>query len=504
MAAESVLVIDDTPVNLKLADLILRKEGFEVRTARNAEEALALLQGFRPDLILVDINLPGMDGLELTRCIKSDPGTADITVVALTASMQPELKEQAFAAGCTGYILKPMDTKTLGETVRGHLYSRRASRRLPSGIPFKAVELEALRRRFLEEGLGDTRRMLETLSGAFDYEKAGRLLHQWAGAGGALGYSEVTDTARAAEQLLQNAPLDKAALRETLTNLLYAFSDSAQDDLRPLPEFILRELDGKRVALTGFAPEDAERLCAALERAGARPRLFRAMDAPDSGPVRDCALAMIHVDAETARSPWLSPARAFPDQPIVLVGGRDRLMALDARVQLLARELLIDGWQPEEALMRCTLALQRAAVPAPAVSDSPVSAGSRASAPAASGPPRVVIADDDAVIRTLLRGTLENYGMTCLVATNGPDALNLIRTERPDAAVLDINMPEMDGYLVLAAIRHEKIPVPVLLLTARSHENDISRGFTLGADDYVVKPFNSIELVARVKRLLRR
>jgi DNA-binding response OmpR family regulator len=75
---------------------------------------------------------------------------------------------------------------------------------------------------------------------------------------------------------------------------------------------------------------------------------------------------------------------------------------------------------------------------------------------------------------------------------------------RPDAAVLDVNMPGMDGYAVLSAIRQEGIPLRVLLLTARQQESDVIRGFTLGADDYVVKPFSPMELVARLKRLLGR
>jgi len=116
----------------------------------------------------------------------------------------------------------------------------------------------------------------------------------------------------------------------------------------------------------------------------------------------------------------------------------------------------------------------------------------------------VLIADDDPIVRSLLRGTLENYGMSCRMASSGPEALELIRQKLPDAAVLDINMPGMDGYLVLANIREQGLPLPVLLLTARCHENDISRGFTLGADDYLIKPFNNVELIARLKRLMRR
>ena len=94
--------------------------------------------------------------------------------------------------------------------------------------------------------------------------------------------------------------------------------------------------------------------------------------------------------------------------------------------------------------------------------------------------------------------------MDCRVAASGAEALQMIRAHQPHAAVLDVNMPGMDGYLVLAAVRQEKLPVRVVLLTARRHENDISRGFTLGADDYVVKPFNVVELIARLKRLFQR
>ena len=78
----------------------------------------------------------------------------------------------------------------------------------------------------------------------------------------------------------------------------------------------------------------------------------------------------------------------------------------------------------------------------------------------------------------------------------------MIRELRPQAAVLDVNMPGMDGFEVLAAIRQMALPLKVIMLTARQHERDILRGFELGADDYVVKPFNPMELAARLKRFL--
>ena len=117
MAGEPILVVDDNPANLKLARVLLSADGFVVQTAADAEEAMRLLEGFRPAVILMDIQLPGMDGLELTRRLKADPATAGIRIVALTAYAMKGDDEKARAAGCDGYIAKPIDPDTLGATV---------------------------------------------------------------------------------------------------------------------------------------------------------------------------------------------------------------------------------------------------------------------------------------------------------------------------------------------------------------------------------------------------
>jgi DNA-binding response OmpR family regulator len=508
MPGESILIVDDTPVSLKLTDIVLRKEGFQVHTARNAEEALSLLRGFHPDVMLVDVHLPGMDGLELARCVKADPSTRDIVVLALTASTSAAEREKVPAAGCEGYILQPVNTQTLGTTVRGYLDQQpkvqdgESSAPQIGGLSLAGPELESLRRRFLEEGALHGRQMLDSLGPAFDAREASRLLSRWVEAAGALGYSAISEAASEAEKLLDRPHPNAGALREALSNLLCAFFEPPEAATDSLPDFIASPLSGKRIALTAFDAEDAERLCAALNRVGARPRLFEAAESPDSGPVRDCAVVMVHVCPAIKGSDWVAPdSPASRKQSLILAGDRRQIMALDASVQLRAHDFLIDGWQPEEALMRCGLALAHAAggrvshAAAPAPHDVPQPL---------SGPPEIVIAEDDPIMCSLLRVTLESYGMNCVVAGDGPEALELIRKRRPDAAVLDITMPGMDGYLVLAALREEKLTVPVVLLTARNHENDISRGFTLGADDYLVKPFNAVELVARLKRLFRR
>jgi len=116
-----ILVVDDNPVNLKLACDVLEAEGFAVDRAVDADEAQASVRRPMPDLILMDIALPGMDGLTLTRLLKSDPRFRRIPVVALTAFAMKGDDRKALEAGCAGYITKPIRTRELAGQVQSFL-----------------------------------------------------------------------------------------------------------------------------------------------------------------------------------------------------------------------------------------------------------------------------------------------------------------------------------------------------------------------------------------------
>lgn len=116
-----ILIVDDNPVNLKLARNVLEIEGYAVDAAIDAEDALNYLGTNTPDLILMDIAMPGMDGLSLTRKLKADPRWHSIPVIALTAFAMLTDEGQARDAGCDGYITKPIDTRQLPLTVSAHL-----------------------------------------------------------------------------------------------------------------------------------------------------------------------------------------------------------------------------------------------------------------------------------------------------------------------------------------------------------------------------------------------
>ena len=111
--SEPVLIVDDNPTNLKLVAYLVRANGYDVHTAHDAQSALEAIRATRPKLILMDLQLPGVDGLELTRQLKANPDTAAIPIVAVTAYAMKGDQERALAAGCDDYVTKPIDTRAL-------------------------------------------------------------------------------------------------------------------------------------------------------------------------------------------------------------------------------------------------------------------------------------------------------------------------------------------------------------------------------------------------------
>jgi CheY-like chemotaxis protein len=120
-SGKRILIVDDNPTNLKLVTYLVKANGYEVDTAVDAEAALVAIGRARPALILMDLQLPGIDGLELTRRLKADAETADIRIIAVTAYAMKGDQEKAFAAGCDGYVTKPIDTRTLPALIAAQL-----------------------------------------------------------------------------------------------------------------------------------------------------------------------------------------------------------------------------------------------------------------------------------------------------------------------------------------------------------------------------------------------
>lgn len=117
---------------------------------------------------------------------------------------------------------------------------------------------------------------------------------------------------------------------------------------------------------------------------------------------------------------------------------------------------------------------------------------------------RILVAEDETSLNDLLQDALRMNGYETISAKHGLEALRLIREQKPDLVILDINMPQLDGFGVIEKLRNENNNVPVIVLTARDQKDDKSIGFGLGADDFVTKPFGLEELLMRVSAVLRR
>jgi CheY-like chemotaxis protein len=125
---KQILVVEDNAVNLELATDLLEVNGFAVHPATTAEQALRRARELLPDLILMDVSLPGVDGLAATRVLRADPATQHLTIVALTAHAMRGDEELALAAGCDGYLSKPIDTRSFASKIAAFIAAASARR----------------------------------------------------------------------------------------------------------------------------------------------------------------------------------------------------------------------------------------------------------------------------------------------------------------------------------------------------------------------------------------
>jgi two-component system, cell cycle response regulator DivK len=488
----SILIVEDNQMSVQLVRVLLAGEGYDLRSAFNANEALNVLATFKPDLVLMDIQLPGKNGLELTRELRSKPDLNGTRIVALTGYGRKDDEQNCLSAGCDGYIAKPIDTSTFPATVRSFI--DKTARRVPSAQGDMRDILREIRNSFITEASAEVAELLA----AEPYPDKSRLLrtlHRWAGVGGTLGLPGVTDQARKAELLVESADeVDASAVKDALAELkrLIVAEAAAPAFELALPSEIVKTLSGKRVGLAGFSEPEASRIAKVLDRAEC---FTLCMETPPEGLSTtalerfDIVILNLNGPAGLVCQNHTSPGL---DKPILLVGSRSCVPTEVISIEAPARDLLMTPWDSEELLVRCCKLL---------------SWDSRHSAPPdREGPPQIVIADDDPAIGALLTAVLRRSGAKCHLARSGTEALALVREVLPEVLILDVNMPGIDGFEVLTNLRADNLTarIPVVLLTARQQEADILKGFSCGASDYITKPFNPMEVTARVARYLPR
>ena len=372
MGGDPVLIVDDNPVNLKLVRAVLGAEGYEIRTAGDGLEAMTVLAQFRPRLILMDLQLPGENGFELTRRLKADPATRDIIVVAVTAYAIPGDEEKAQLAGCSGLITKPLDTRTLPAAVKLHLGTRQVAQ--PAFQPGDYHDLlTELRANFLIDGEEESGQLLHTLAQGFDLDRAQRMAHRWTGIGGILGFAEIARKARGIEDFLADPSeqyhygRDRAGrdcsmiaagecvsrLRSELLGIRELFTQAVQGkrETPDLPPAVGRALADKRFAVIGFEPAEAARITGALEHARARCRVFR--DLPDNDTLQPFHAGVVNVCQGEGIFSWVhSGVSAESVKPILFVGSAETLLRREPGIPERSWDFLLGPWDGDELIFR--------------------------------------------------------------------------------------------------------------------------------------------------------
>ena len=266
-------------------------------------------------------------------------------------------------------------------------------------------------------------------------------------------------------------------------------------DLAPVPpsgQYAI--LSGKTAAVIGFPVEDAAQLGQALAGQFCSFLFLSQADAEfRRGATNGCDILILHAPNEWAAPGTLHPASLLKTKkPIVMLGEREVLAALAPRSQGGLRELVPAPWRVDDTIWRAAALLGRVQEP-------------RARNGRKNQRKRVIIGDESAA-RALVHAVLAQEGMDCFVAANGVDTLAMARSKCADVVIVDVSLPGLDGFQVLAEIRRDPAlqGTIVILLTARQAEADVLRGFGLGANDYVTKPFSPMELAARVKRFFEK
>jgi CheY-like chemotaxis protein len=256
---------------------------------------------------------------------------------------------------------------------------------------------------------------------------------------------------------------------------------------------IAEMLAQKRFALVGFNREQAARIADVLETANGFPVTLplEALEG-ERGALEPFNLVILEAAPALFSDPPAPVDQvARAGKPALLIG--DALVVTthaDALADV-GRHFLLRPWGPDELLLRAYCAVRQSE-----------QSGDRERRRRRD--PLVLLADDDDTTTTLVAEVLRGAKLRCDVARDGVQALALSRKLRPDVLLLDVSMPTLGGFDVLTELRADPVTrdIKVVMLTSDRREDDIVRGFTLGVEDYITKPFNPREMVARVARVL--
>jgi two-component system sensor histidine kinase/response regulator len=464
-----LLLVEDNQINQQVAKEILEQEGFEVVIATDGLDAVQKISTSRFDAVLMDLQMPVMDGYEATRIIRSELQFDDLPIIAMTAHAMGDVKDKCLSVGMNGYVVKPIDVDELMTHLQAivkpktqQISSDRSlveNIKLPAALPGIDMQLglknvagnvqlfHELLVKF-HENFSDASARIEAYLQAGDNGAALTLLHSLKGVAGNLAMSELNDRIGALEQAIKK---QQACVPE----LTIEFSS--------VQHKVLESVSRLRAIESGELPDgdNPVELDLSLVRL-ALEKLFNALD----GSRLDAdyyfkELKMI------VRNAWRSDKLKLLGQTINEFNF--------AAAQSILQEIALNLFDTE-------------------LVQTPVSSG-------ADNRQKILIVDDMPInIRALGEVLRSRYDI--IVATSGEQALLMAESDQPpDLILLDIEMPSMDGRQVCRRLKsNEKTRhIPVIFITGHDEVSEVMAGFESGAVDYISKPFNISVVQARVQ-----
>ncbi|MBF0202058.1 MAG: response regulator [Desulfamplus sp.] len=429
-----ILIVDDERPNIQVLNAILQ-ENYEISVALNGQQALKrALGGKKPDLVLLDIQMPDMDGFQVCQMLQEHPETRDIPVIFITAKSNEKDEERGLAAGAVDYITKPFGPVVVMARIRVHLELKRKRDILRNLSNKDGLTSIANRRRFEE--------FLE-----FEWQRA----------------------VRKGEPLsLIMADIDHFKLY----NDHYghgAGDDCLREVARSLSSVVSRQTD----LVARYGGEEFICLLTGTDRDGALEVAQKMRETVE-------ALGIPHAFSPVARTVTLS------------LGATSLVPQRDGKT---AQELFLTA---DKALYQAKSTGRNKVAMLDGLDGG--TGGRSATLKPVQEKQKILIVDDEQININVLRAIFQDTYQT-VGTTSGNQALELARKEpRPDIILLDIQMPDMDGYQVCEALKDDPgtRDIPILFITVMSKETDEARGLRLGAVDYIPKPFDPSVVHARV------
>lgn len=481
----SVLIVDDTPANIQVLGAMLKQEDYSVSVATNGQQGIDIAQKIRPDIILLDINMPGMNGFEACKRLKAMNATKDIPIIFLTAQTDIGSITEGFKLGAVDYVTKPFDSIELLVRIRTHIELKRSREALVEAKD-EAERATKLKDKFVTLVAHDVRSPLNSIIGFLKVMEndTSVILH---------------DKHREIAKRLIRAGEDMIGMVDQLLDL----SSLQTGRITPKPAFF----DARQLAVHAINN---------LENLANAKHIVISNNLPSG--LRVCADYRLFSEVlNNLISNAIKFTRSGGEITLFCPEGKNNIVAVKDNGVGIPPAVLPDIFKQEVKTTTLGTAGERGTglgMPfcheimkihgGNLTVESTIGEGTVFYAELPPRTPQILIVDDSPTTRSALREALDPLHAVIAEAETGEAALEMAARSKPDLILLDIILPGIDGFAVLEKLRkmEETAAVPVLIITSDKKEETRTKGFELGAQDFISKTFHRENLLPRIRRFI--